>query len=386
MERQGEDLGHAALGVRQSRQGAAARDHVRMLVAGQGVVERERQSQPQPLGQHPLPLGRFEPHHIEVVAVAPVGAIARQHHSLVLQPGAVPGGHLAAALDLLSQAGQLAQQHPGLELIEAAVDAELHGLALAIPAIEAAAARRLHSLGPVDHQGAAIAEGRQVLGGVEAEGGEMAPGAHGPLAVGGAAGLGAILDQGNTVLLAEAEQRHQIAGLPIAVHGDHGTHRPLPIALRRSGPQQGRHMTDGEHGAPRLKIHEHRPGLEPQHGGGGGIGGVGGQQHPITGAHAGGAQGQLKGIGAVGHADHLLGGAAGTQPGGERRLELPHPLAEDHLTGSGDPLHGVGHEVAVTQELLLGEVEGIAHGGAAQGRGERMRETRGRAGGAKAQM
>lgn len=90
----------------------------------------------------------------------------------MLEAFPIPAGHLAAVGDLAAEVVELAEQYPGLQFVKPAVHAELHGLSAPIPAIEAAAPCRLDILGPVHHQGAAIAEGGQVFGGVEAEGGE----------------------------------------------------------------------------------------------------------------------------------------------------------------------------------------------------------------------
>jgi hypothetical protein len=227
MERQGQDLGQTPLGFGQGGLGAEPLDHIGVLVAAQGVVEGEGQAPALPIHQQPLPVGRIEPHHMQVVAVLPISAITGQGERQLGQQLAIPGGHLATLGDLLRQVGQLAEEHPGLEFVEATVDPELHGLALVVPAVEAAAACRLDRLGAVDHEGAAIPESRQVLGGIEAEGREVPPGAHGPLAVEGAAGLGAVFDQGDAMAIADRQQRFQVAGFAIEVHSDGGTEGPL---------------------------------------------------------------------------------------------------------------------------------------------------------------
>ena len=161
---------------------------------------------------------------------------------------------------------------------------------------------------------------------------------------------------------AKGKQGHQITGLPIEMHSNHGPKRPLPRRRHRPSLQQMGQVGHGKHGAIGLQIHEHRASLDPQHGSGGGVGGVGRQQDPIPGFHAGGPQGQLDGIGAIGHTHHLVGLAAGPQPGGKGGLKLPHPFPQNHLARCGDPLHGLANEMAVAQELLLGEIEGVAHG------------------------
>ena len=245
----------------------------------------------------------------------------------MLEAFPVPVGHLAAIGDLAAEVVELAEQHPGLQFIEPAVHAELNGLPTPIPAIEATAPCCFDIPGPVHHQGAAIAEGGQILGGVEAEGGEASPAAHRFAPVQGSAGLGAVLDQIQAVLVAEGFQLRQITGLPIEVHSNQG---PGPGAGLL---QQLAHVIQRDPMARGGDVGKHGHSSHPEHGGRGGVGGVGRHHHPITGADPAAPQGQFQGIGAVGHPHHGGGRALQHQPGGKGLLEARHPLPQDQLAG-----------------------------------------------------
>ena len=331
-------------------------------MAGQWIVHRKRQPHGSSLDQQPVALFGGYLDHVQVVAVLPVGAIGRQHHTVAGQvPEAfpVPAGHLAAVGDLAAEMAELTEQNPGLKFVEPAVHAELHGLPTPIPAIEAAAPRRLGIPGPVHHQGAAIAEGSQVLGGVEAEGGEASPVAHRFAPVEGSAGLGAVFNQIQVVLVAEGFQLRQITGLPIKVHGNQGLGSGTGLL------QQLAHVIHRDPMGCGGDVGKQRHSSHPKHGSRGGVGGVGRHHHPVTGADPAAPQGQFQGIGAVGNPDHSGGRALLDQPGGESLLKASHPLPQDQLAGRAHALNRIHHKGAVPMEILLGKIERVAssHGG-----------------------
>jgi phosphotransferase system enzyme I (PtsP) len=75
---------------------------------------------------------------------------------------------------------------------------------------------------PIALTGAAIAEGGQVLGGVEAEGGEASPAAHRFAPVEGSAGLGAVFNDKKMMFFGDRHHHSHINGLPKKMHGNNG--------------------------------------------------------------------------------------------------------------------------------------------------------------------
>src|SRR6185437_8534083 len=107
-----------------------------------------------------------------------------------------------------------------LQLVEARIHAgEIADIALA-PAIFA---QRLETPGKTvvaGHHHAAIAERTEILGGIEAERGEIAEAARTPPGEARAMALCAILDDTGAVAARQIEKGGEIGGLAVEMHGD----------------------------------------------------------------------------------------------------------------------------------------------------------------------
>ncbi len=136
-----------------------------------------------------------------------------------------PRQFLARAV-LVVERRQLRAEHRGLERIEPRVHAG-HGAQVALaPAIFAQLPHARGERRIVRRDRAAVAERAQVLGRIEAEGGNIGDRAEPPAMKPRAVRLGAVLDNTCAVPAGESEDRVEIGRLPIKVHRDDGGDAP----------------------------------------------------------------------------------------------------------------------------------------------------------------
>ena len=200
---------------------------------------------------------------------------------------------------------------------------------------------------------AAVAEAAEVLAREEAVGAGIADAAGHASAVGGAEGLGAVLDDLQTVFLGDRADLVHVGRLAEQVH------------------RQDRARAPGYGGADGLRVdveaagqdvHEHRDGAAVADGLGGGDEGEGGGDDLVALADAGGAQGQVQGIGTGGAAE----GVTHAKVVGGFLLEGLHIGAED-VAGIGQRLqHGrfdfVFQRLVLTLQVDHRDLHGVTPG------------------------
>src|ERR1700712_3310124 len=96
---------------------------------------------------------------------------------------------------------QFDPQQRGLHLVQPAVLSPLHGMIAIFLAIIPQTAQPRGETGIVGDHGSAVAEGPEVLGGIEAEGPQVADRAGDPAALPGAMALRTVLDEGEAMPL-----------------------------------------------------------------------------------------------------------------------------------------------------------------------------------------
>ena len=139
-------------------------------------------------------------------------------------------GYLAAGIVPILNVVELDLENCALESIEAGVPSDfvvVVALAHAVLAQHAGALGQLVGIGG-DHAG--IARGTEILGGIKAEGGDMAERAGFHAMALGTPGLGCVFDQLETVFLGEARQRH-----PRRRIGRRGERGGWRVCWRRAG-------------------------------------------------------------------------------------------------------------------------------------------------------
>ena len=134
-----------------------------------------------------------------------------------MKQGLVGGGDLAAAGVADVDAAEFDFEDGGLEGVEAGVPADL---VVVVPLTHAVSSKHLHALGEGwvgggGHSGVAV--GAEVLGGVEAEGGDVAEGTGWNAVPSGSEGLGGVLDELHAGVLRERLESVHIGALAVEV-------------------------------------------------------------------------------------------------------------------------------------------------------------------------
>ena len=192
----------------------------------------------------------------------------------------------------------------------------------------------------IGEDGAAVTVAAQRLGREEGGGSHLAESAALLALVGSAEALCAVLNEDETVLLADGDDSVIVAGVAQNVHGHHSlggqlalSQHSLDLALQTFGAQGvGVGGDVAEHGG-RAK---HLGRL------GGGDKGHIGAEHRVTLAHTGDHKSNLQRIGAVGAGDAVLA----ANKGGQLLLQLLHLRTADKLSG-------IQHGLDVGVDLFL---------------------------------
>jgi hypothetical protein len=183
-------------------------------------------------------------------------------------------------------------------------------------AVVGEAAYPLGQLGVGGDHRAGVAEGAQVLAGIEAEARGHAERAGPPVVPLATVRLGGVLDQRNARPRGDGGQAVHVGHVAVELdHDDRAGAR---------GDGRGQDLGGDQEGV-RVDVDEGRNGADPDHRGGGSDERVGGHDHLVAGPDAERLQGELQGVGAVGDTDRM-GGVAVT---GETGLELGDGRAAD---------------------------------------------------------
>jgi hypothetical protein len=244
---------------------------------------------------------------------------------------------------VLHQPTQLDRQQGGLDLVQAAVPADLvvHVL-LGRPVV----AQRAEPVGDVRvrrRHGTAVAEGAQVLPRVEAPGGRVGQTPDRDAPVPGAVRLCGVVEHHEAVPPRQRQDRVEVHGVSVEMDREE---RPSPWAdgvldsVRRP-PAGHRAGVDG-HGDG-AHVHDRQPGGDE---------GVGRHHDLVAGPHAERAEAQREGVQPVPDAHGRAGADEGCPPGLEgRELRTQQdPLAAQHPEG------GLG-ELVLQFDVQCGEVE-----------------------------
>ncbi len=213
----------------------------------------------------------------------------------------------------------------------------------------------LHQREIVASHRAAVAEAAQVLGGVEAPGGQPSQPAHPAPPVERAMGLRRILDQPQPVAVAQPQHAVDVERPAVEVDAD-------DAARARGDTRRGVGGIEVEGGS--VDVAEDRHAAGEEHGLGGGEEAEGGDDHLVAdaGADAESAQGKDQRVGAVGDAH------AGLDPekAGELALELSHFRTEDEGARLEDALPALLERrcdpAPGAAEIEIGDLQGRGHG------------------------
>jgi len=200
-------------------------------------------------------------------------------------------------------------------------------------------------------QQSSIAEGGEIFGGIEAEGGQIAERSSRGFSPGCAEGLSSIFDEKQIVAFGEGGEGVPVGALAVEVDGQDG------FDLRRGrgvlmGGDAGFDRFGGEVEGDGVDVGQKGLGSAAEDGADGGEEAEGGSDNGIAGADVGGGEGQPEGVGSAGAADgvgHVAGLGGGT-------LEGVYGRAEDELLGGADLLDG-GENFVANGGILPGEVE-----------------------------
>ena len=236
---------------------------------------------------------------------------------------------------------QFDAEEGGLERVEPAVVARDLVDVFDFGAVVAQPAQARGELGVVGGDRAAVAEGAEVLAGIEAPGDGVAMGAEALALIAGAMGLGGVLDDPQAMAAGDGEDGVQVGGLAVEVHRDQGA---------GAGGDGGRDACRVNVKGARVRLHRDRGGAGLGHRQPGGNEGVGGDDDLVAGADVAGAQGEMQGVQTAGDAD-AMGRAA---VGGPVGLKALHLFAEDVPAGRHDAAVG-GVEIGL--QLLVGGME-----------------------------
>ena len=263
------------------------------------------------------------PHHVQVPhRLGPFGHL-RQGQAAAGQALLVARGDGAAAFVPLVQMRQLDAQDGGLQRVEPAVVA-LHLVDVLHPrAVVAQHAEAVGQLRVVGGDGAAVAQGAQVLAGIEAPGHGIAVRAQALALVARAVRLRAVFQHAQAVLAGNGQNCVHIGGLTVEMH------RQDDFGARGDGGLDARRV---DVVGALVRLHRHRRRAALADGQPGGDVGVAGHDDFVARPDVHGAQGQVQRIQAVGHAD-AVGGAAVS---GIFGFEGVHFRAEDVPAGADD--------------------------------------------------
>ncbi len=223
--------------------------------------------------------------------------LARQPQGQVGEALIIGGGDRPAPGVGLVQTTQLDPEDRRLQLVQAGVHPGLLGHEAPPPAIFAQPPRPRRQLLIAGDQHPGVAEGPEVLGGIEAEGpgrpeaADPAPVHHGAMRLGG------VLQHQRAMPFRQGSDVADGGRPAIEMHGDHRADR------QRRGPQEPLEGGRIHAEAVGLDVDQHRRGAGQLDGGDRGGGGVRNGGHPVAGPHAQGLEGEDDGVGAAGHAD-----------------------------------------------------------------------------------
>ena len=272
-----------------------------------------------------LPLGGTD--HEEVRGPLDLRARGHEAKRQAVEQFPVPARQGGAPSVCFRQRGEALVQHRRLDLIETAVPSRRDVVvARALPARAEALHARREAFLRRGHE-ARIAEGSQILGGVEAEGGGSSEGAERPPAEARSVRLAGVLDDGNAAAGRRLEQ-----SLPAGASMSEDVHRnDRPDVLSLERPSRG---VGVEAEALRLHVGEDRdrPGvLDAERRV---AGGERGGEDPVAGTDARRRQGESDGVRAGGHSD----GVPDAERFREGPLERLHLRAKDEATRGQHPL------------------------------------------------
>ncbi len=195
---------------------------------------------------------------------------------------------------------------------------------------------------------ARVAEGAEVLRGIEAERRGIAQRAHALASIPRAMGLRRVLEHRDAAALADLANRSHVGRLAIEVHRQDGARAPRDRALDALRVDVVRRLVRFHGNGARSRVAHRKPGRDV---------GVGGHDHFVSLANAPGAEHEHHGVHAVGDAHAVLRAAVG----GEALLERFHLRAEDVPAGAHDaPARLVERGADLRVDGLQGE-EGNFH-------------------------
>ena len=190
---------------------------------------------------------------------------------------------------------------------------------------------------------AGVAEGAEVLGGVEGEGGGVAEGTGGGRAPACAEGLGGVFNKEEVVLAGERGEGVEVGALAVEMDGQDGAGACVGRGL-------GEGMSDGfgrQVIGYRVDVGEERLCAAAEDGAGGGEEAEGGSEDGVAGADVEGGHGEPERVGAAAAAD-TEGSSAG---GCGALLEALDLRTEDELLRLADEGDGIHHLLANGGEL-----------------------------------
>lgn len=252
-------------------------------------------------------------------------------------------GDAVAGGELVIEDLELGEQDGGLEGVQAAVHAHADVVVAPVLPVAGNLADDLGQFFVVGEDGATIAVAAQRLAGEEAGGADGGQVAALAALVGGAEALRTVFDDGQPVAGGNCVDGVVVGALPVEGYGDDG------LGARGDG---GLELCRIQVAGARVDVYVHGAGA--QHGGGFGRGDVGkaGGDDLIARAHAQRHEGDLQGVGAVGHADAVLR----ADVGGELFFQLGHFGAED-VAAVRQHAGNAGVDPALDARLLGGKVD-----------------------------
>ncbi len=255
VEGEGEDFGGGAFGVGEVAGAVAEGGESGLLVEAEGVVDFGADALRGEVGAEVVAAGSADDVLVEDVLGAGMGVGQDDAGcdgvglSGEVQGGdagceeelVVAGGEVAAALVPGGEVAEFDREDGGLEGVEAGVPADFVVEVAAGHAVGAEGAGAGVDGGGAGGDEAGVAEGGEVLGGVEAEGGGVAEGAGGDGVPGGAEGLGGVLDEQEAgVLELEGDEGVEVGALAEEVDGEDGVDRG--VAARTSAAATGERL------------------------------------------------------------------------------------------------------------------------------------------------
>ena len=244
-------------------------------------------------------------------------------------------GHRVARGDLVVEDLQLLDQDGRLHGVEPAGQAEADVVVLvrALP-MHANAAQGVGEIGVIGEDGAAVAVAAERLRREEAGRGDDAEAAEPPAPVGGAEGLGRVVQNEQSLGLGHRPDRIVVGALPEQVDGDDALRLEAePLGGRDAAPERGQVDVEGS----RIHVHEQRRRAGQCHALASGAEGEGRAQHRVARADALGHQHHQQRVGAARAGDDVLRAAER----GKARFKLRHLGTVDELAMGENPAHGL---------------------------------------------